>query len=192
MNSGSGEITGLLAEWNSGSRTAEEELLTLVYGELRRLAQAQFRSEPSELTLQPSALVSEAYLRLLRESRVDWKDRSEFFAFAAKAMREILVDRARRRRAAGCRPAGASKLSIDHSTVHSEEHSWQVIAVNDAINCLATWDRRLARIVELRFFVGLTIEETAEILGLPPRTVKSEWSLAKAWLQSELKGQVAG
>lgn len=192
MSAGSGEITGLLAEWNSGSRTAEAELLTLVYSELRRLAQAQFRSEPSELTLQPSALVSEAYLRLLRESRVDWKDRSEFFAFATKVMREILVDRARRRRAAGSRQVVNSKFSIDHAAVHSEEHSWQVIAVNDAINCLAAWDRRLARIVELRFFVGLTIEETAEILELPPRIVKREWSLAKAWLQSELKGQVPG
>lgn len=171
----SGQITALLAKWRSGSAEAGEALLPLVFEDLRRIAQRQFRGERPNHTLQPTAVVNEAFLKLIGQ-QVDWKDRSHFFAIAAQAMRRILVDHARRRRA---QKRDAPELLVEPST---DAPNVDVIALDDALGKLGELDAGQARIVELKYFAGLTNEEVAEALGVSPATVKRSWQSARAFL----------
>lgn len=179
------EITALLAELKKGNKQAEEQLIPLVYKELHRLSRHYMRGEKQEHTLQASALVNEVYMRLAGEHNVDWKNRAHFFGTAANIMRRILVDHARTRDA-GKRGGSAEKVSLENAFVYTDAQSWQVVAVHEALNKLAEWDQRQCRIVEMRFFAGLNVEETAEAMGLSPTTVKREFQMAKAWLYGAL------
>ena len=175
----------MLIDWSNGDQSALDQLMPLVYDELRRLARHyMIRERPGHL-LQTTALVHEAYLRLIDQTQVHWQNRAHFFAIAAQMMRRILVDHARGQLYAK-RGGGARRISLDHVSVVSEERAADVIALDDVLNGLAEIDPQQSRVVELRFFGGLTVEETAEVLGLSPATVKREWSAAKAWLQQEL------
>lgn len=178
-------ITALLARLREGNKEAEAQLIPLVYNELHRLARYYMRGERTGHTLQTSALVNEAYLRLIGEHGIDWKNRAHFFGVCAQIMRRILVDHARTRDAKK-RGGSAQKISLENAFVYSEEQSWQVVALHEALNKLAEWDPRQCRIVELRFFTGLDVEETAEVLAISPTTVKREFQHAKAWLYGEL------
>jgi RNA polymerase sigma-70 factor (ECF subfamily) len=185
VESGPGEVTQLLAQLRAGERDAESKLIPLVYAELRRLAAHYLRGERADHTLQPTALVHEAYLRLTKLHDVDWQSRSHFFATAATVMRRILVDHARAQNAnkrEGCRDA----VSLEEALVVSPAKSAQLIALDDALNRLARLDLRRSKIVELRFFGGLSEEETGEVLGISARTVKRDWRVAKAWLYNEV------
>lgn len=182
-------ITALLARLKEGNKEAEAKLIPLVYNELHRLARHYMRGERREHTLQTSALVNEAYLRLIGEHGVDWKNRAHFFGVCAQIMRRILVDHARTRDAKK-RGGAVQKISLENAFVYSDEQSWQVVALHEALNKLAEWDGRQCRIVELRFFTGLDVEETAEVLGISPTTVKREFQHAKAWLYGELSKSV--
>jgi RNA polymerase sigma factor (TIGR02999 family) len=182
---GPGEVTRLLAGACSGSKDSEERLVNLVYMELHRIAQRYLRQERPDHTLQPTALVNEAYIRLLGSGERNWRSRAQFFAFAAQVMRHILVDHARGQRALK-RGAGAHKMSLDEVMVVSTEHADEILLLDQALTKLAQLDERQSRIVELKFLVGLTEEEIAEVLGLSVRTVKRDWSLARAWLFGEL------
>lgn len=182
----SAEITQLLCQVNNGDPEAEARLMSLVYDELRRLAGYYMRREKPGNSLQATALVHEAYLRLV-EQRNDWKNRAHFFGVAAQMMRRILVDRARAR-IADKRGGLCAKVSLDEALVFSEEPSAEIVALDEALKRLAQWDRRQSRIVELMFFGGLTEEETAEVVGVSSRTVKRDWSVARAWLHKELRG----
>ena len=178
-------LTKLLIDWSNGDQSALDQLTPLVYDELRRLARHyMIRERPGHL-LQTTALVHEAYLRLIDQTQVHWQNRAHFFAIAAQMMRRILVDHARGQLYAK-RGGGARRISLDRVSVVSEERAADVIALDDVLNGLAEIDPQQSRVVELRFFGGLTVEETAEVLGLSPATVKREWSAAKAWLQQEL------
>jgi RNA polymerase sigma factor (TIGR02999 family) len=176
-------VTQLLLAWSGGAREALDELTPLVYDELRRLAGAYLRRERRGHTLQTSALVHEAFLRMI-DQRVAWQNRAHFFGIAAQLMRRILVDHARSRDASK-RGGGETHLALDEA----EAQDADVIALDDALNSLAAFDPRQSRIVELRYFGGLTIEETAEALGVSHATVEREWSLARAWLRRELSGK---
>lgn len=178
-------ITALLEGLKKGNKEAEAELIPLVYKELHRLARRYMQGERPGHTLQTSALVNEAYLRLVGEHGIDWKNRAHFFGVSAQIMRRILVDHARRRDAQK-RGGPAQKISLENAFVYSEGQSWQVVALNEALKKLAQWDERQCRIVEFRFFGGLDVEETAEVLGISPTTVKREFQHAKAWLYGEL------
>jgi RNA polymerase sigma factor (TIGR02999 family) len=185
VESSPGEVTHLLAQLRAGQRDAESKLIPLVYAELRRLAAHYLRGERPDHTLQPTALVHEAYLRLTKLHDVDWQSRSHFFATAATVMRRILVDHARAQNAnkrEGCRNA----VSLEEALVVSPARSSQLIALDDALDRLAKLDLRRSRIVELRFFGGLSEEETGEVLGISERTVKRDWRVAKAWLYNEV------
>ena len=182
-------ITVLLTELRKGNKAAEAELIPLVYNELHRLARHYMRGEREGHTLQTSALVNEAYLRLMGEHGVDWKNRAHFFGVSAQIMRRVLVDHARNRDAQK-RGGDVQKISLENAFVYSDEQSWQVVAVHEALNKLTEWDARQAHIVELRFFGGLSVEETAEALDLSPTTVKREFQLAKAWLYGELSKNI--
>ena len=175
------EVTRLLLNWNNGDRAALDQLVPLVYDELRRLAHHYMRQERDGHTLQTTALVNEAYVRLIDQHSVQWQDRAHFFAIAAKMMRRILVDYARSRRYAK-RGGEARQVSFDESAIMSPEKGAEMVAVDEALNDLATRDARKSKIVELRFFGGLNIEETAEVMGISPTTVQREWRSAKAWL----------
>lgn len=179
------EVTNLLIELRRGNRDVEERLIPLVYGELRRLAASYLRRERADHTLQPTALVHEAYLRLVEVRQVDWQSRSHFFALAAQLMRRILVDHARARRA---RKRGGSRESInlDDVFVFASPRSDQLLALDDALNRLGQLDVRQCKIVEMRFFGGMSEEEVAEHMGISARTVKRDWRMAKAWLYKEL------
>ena len=179
------EITALLAELKKGNKQAEEQLIPLVYKELHRLSRHYMRGEKQGHTLQASALVNEVYMRLAGEHNVDWKNRAHFFGTAANIMRHILVDHARTRDA-GKRGGAAEKVSLENAFVYTDAQSWQVVAIHEALNKLAEWDQRQCRIVEMRFFAGLNVEETAEAMGLSPTTVKREFQMAKAWLYGAL------
>jgi len=179
------EITRLLAAWREGDEHALATLMPLVYDELRRLASRHLGRERAGHTLQTTALVHEAYLRLVDQKEANWQCRAQFFAVAAQMMRRILVDYARSRRFAK-RGGGARKVSLDEAMVVSEERAADVVALDEALNALARFDERKSRMIELRFFGGLSIEETAEALGVSPGTVMREWTLAKAWLRREL------
>lgn len=178
-------ITALLAQLKKGNKEAEAELVPLVYKELHRLARRYMRGERPGHTLQTSALVNEAYMRLAGEHGVDWKNRAHFFGVSAQIMRRILVDHARNRDAQK-RGGPAQKISLDNAFAYTAEQSWQVVALHEALNKLAEWDQRQCRIVEFRFFGGLDVDETAEVLGISPTTVKREFQHAKAWLYGEL------
>ncbi|MGH9760134.1 MAG: sigma-70 family RNA polymerase sigma factor [Blastocatellia bacterium] len=185
MPSSTGDVTQLLIDWSGGDQTALEKLMPIVYGELRRLASNYLRKERQGHTLQTSDLVNEAYLRLVDYKNLEWRNRAQFFAVAAQAMRRILVDYARKRRYAK-RGGGTLAVPLDDSAVLSRERSADLVALDDALNTLASVDPRKSRIVELRFFAGLNIEETAEVLGVSPGTVMRDWTIAKGWLYREM------
>jgi len=179
------DVTGLLVNWSNGDQQALDQLMPLVYGELRRLAQAYLRRERSDHTLQSTALVHEAFLRLVNQRNVQWKNRAHFFGIAAQLIRRILVDHARAHQA-GKRGAGAFKLSLDEAIGVPDKQDLDLVALDDALQRLTGLDAQQGRIVELRFFAGLSIEETAEVLDISPATVKREWSTARAWLFRDL------
>lgn len=179
------EVTQILQDLKDGKGEASEKLLPLVYDELRRLASGYMRRERSDHTLQATALVHEAYLRLIDQTQTDWKDRAHFFGIAARLMRQILVDHAREHNAQK-RGGEVTKLSVDEAISFADEKDVDLVALDDSLKTLATFDQQQSRIVELRFFGGLTIEETAEVLNISPSTVKREWGLAKAWLRREI------
>jgi RNA polymerase sigma-70 factor, ECF subfamily len=185
-NAQGGEVTQLLVAWSSGDRVALDQLAPLVEHELRRLAQLYLRRESTGHTLQPTALVNEAYLRLIEWQSVDWKGRAHFFAVAARMMRNILVTHAvtRRREKRG---GGAVAIELDASHAITPQPASDILALDDALNKLAAIDERKAQVVELRFFGGLSEEETAEVLSTSLRTVQREWNMARAWLFRELK-----
>jgi RNA polymerase sigma factor (TIGR02999 family) len=183
---GSPEVTELLKAWGTGDPAALDRLTPLVYNELRRIARRRMRLEHSGNTLQTTALVNEAYLRLVNVQNVAWQDRAHFFAICAQMMRRILVDRARAR-ASAKRGAGVRAPSIDLDQIPDiAGNGGELIAVDDALNALAEIDARKARVIELRFFGGLSVEETASVLGISPQSVLRDWKLAKAWLLREL------
>ncbi|HEY6242843.1 MAG TPA: sigma-70 family RNA polymerase sigma factor [Pyrinomonadaceae bacterium] len=179
------EITQLLLKWSKGDDAALDHLIPLVYPELRKLARRYMGRQDPAHTLQTSALINEAYLRLVDQQAVEWQDRAHFFAAAAQMMRHILIDHARSHRYAK-RGAGAQHIPLDDVTVVSQERAAELIALNDALTRLAKIDQRKGQIVELRFFGGLTVDETAEVMKLAPITIKREWRSAKAWLHSEI------
>jgi len=181
----SGEFTMLLGAAQSGDATARAALLPLVYDELRRLAGAYMRGERDGHTLQPTALVHEAWMRLTGVDVGSAGDRSGFLRVAARAMRQVLVDHARTVRA-GKRGGGARRLNIDEALLNFDERAGDLIELDEALERLAGIDERKGRVVELRFFGGLTVEETAEALAIPVRTVERDWTMARAWLKKEL------
>lgn len=182
------EVTGLLLRWSEGDADALQRLLPLVYDECRHIAARQLRGERREHTLSPTALVHELYLRLVDQRRTTWKNRAQFFGVAAQLMRRILVDYARGRHAQK-RDSSRMLVSLDAAPdVPNESRIADVLALDEALVRLAERDPDQERIVELRFFAGLTVEETAVVLRRSPRTVKREWQLAKAWLFRELQG----
>ena len=185
----SAKITQLLIEWNNGRNGALEDLLPLVYGALRRLAAQRLRRERPDHTLQPTALVHEAYLRLVDQRQVRWQNRAHFYGVAAHVMGRILVDRARARNA-DKRGAGWERVTLVGDRTPSESRDVDVLALDDALKRLATLDAQQERIVELRYFGGLTLDETAEVMGISTATVKREWVIAKAWLRAELSKEL--
>lgn len=183
------DVTALLGEWSRGNRDALNALLPQVYAELRRMADRQFRMERVDHTLQPTALVHEVYLRLVDQRQVDWQSRAHFFGVAAQVMRRILVDHARRR-GASKRGDGVRCVSIDEANDVAASNEIPVLALDHALDRLEKIDAELAKIVELRAFGGLTIEETAHVLRVSPSTAKRDWRTAKAWLNRELGSEV--
>jgi RNA polymerase sigma factor (TIGR02999 family) len=181
-----GEITALLKEFCGGRKQAADELMPLVYQELKRLARLHMGGEKGAHTLQPTALVHEVYLRLIDQSQADWRSRSHFFGVAARCMRHILVDHARAKKALKRGGPEQQMLSIQEVLIHPADEARGVLAIDEALDRLEEVDPRQCRIVELRFFVGLSIDEVAEVLQTSPRTVKREWTMAKAWLYGEL------
>jgi RNA polymerase sigma factor (TIGR02999 family) len=182
------DVTKLLVNWTNGDKKALEALMPLVYGELHRLARRYLRRERSDHTLQSTALVHEAYLRMVDQKGVQWQNRAHFFAVAAQMIRRILVDHARTHNAEK-RGGGACKLALDEAIGVPQRRDLNLVALDDAINGLAEMDPQQGRIVELRFFGGLSIEETSEVLGISPATVKRDWAVAKAWLYRDLSGR---
>ncbi len=182
------EVTRLLIEWKSGNQAAVDLLVPLVYDEMRRLAESYLRDERAAATLQPTALVHEAYLRLVAQRLPDWESRSHFFGVAAHLMRQILVDHARRQKS-GKRGGGAAKASLDEALSFAPERSSEIVALNDALEALSKVDERKTRIMELRFFGGFSVEETAQALGTSVATVGREQRLAEAWLHRELSNR---
>jgi RNA polymerase sigma factor (TIGR02999 family) len=180
-----GEITRLLADIRVGSKEAESELILLVYGELRRLARKYMRQEAPGHTLQTTALVHEAYLRLLGDGNYNWQDRSHFFSVIGQTMRRILVDYARARRAEK-RGGDARQVDLDSANISTEERWDDIILVNDSLSRLAAVDSRHVRLVELKVFAGLSVEEIAGVLGVTTRTVSRNWNFVKAWLYADM------
>lgn len=179
------EVTQLLADWGRGNQAALQDLMPLVYDELRHIAARYLRKERPDHTLQTTALVHEAYLRLIDQKNSNWQNRAQFFGIAAQMMRRILVDHARSQHAEK-RGGGARKLSLDEAIALADEREVDLIALDDALKMLEAIDAQQSRVVELRFFGGLSVQETAEVLGVSPATIKREWSMAKAWLHREL------
>lgn len=183
-----GEVTGLLAAWRGGDPEALGSLFDEVFAELRKMARGKFRSERSDHTLQPTAVVNEVYLKFRESDRVDWKNRSYFFAACAEMMRRILIDHARRRKAER-HGGGADHLTLDNldeKVSLKEPPRIEILAFEQALSRLEKLSTRQAKIVELRFFGGLTIEETAEVLGVSPTIIKRDWKLARIFLNHEL------
>lgn len=180
------DVTQLLTELRNGDQDAATKLMPLVYHELRRLAGHYMSRERADHTLQATALVHEAYIRLVDQQAGQWQNRAHFFGVAAQLMRQILVDHARTHRAAK-RGGNQQKVPLEEGLVFSEEQSGSLMALDEALTRLAEFDPRQARIVELRFFAGLSVEETAEVLGVSSKTVQREWNLAKAWLHREIE-----
>ena len=181
------EVTQLLLDWSNGDQLALDRLMPLVHTELRRLAAHYMRGERPGHTLQTSALVNEAYLRLAGHEEIQWQDRAHFFAVAAQAMRRILVDHARSR-GNQKRGGGAHRVELDEALVVSDERAAEVVALDEALARLAELDPRKSQLVELRFFGGLSIEEAAEVLKVSPGTVMRDWTFTKAWLLDEISG----
>lgn len=179
------EVTRLLQQWGVGRHDALDELLPVIYGELRRLAASYLRRERADHTLQPTALVHEAFLKLVDQRDVRWQNRAHFFGIAAQMMRRILVDHARAH-GASKRGTGERLLLIDEALVAAPSSRVDLLALDEALTRLAAVDSQQSRIVELRFFVGLTIDEAAEVLHISPATVGRDWTVAKAWLYAEL------
>jgi RNA polymerase sigma-70 factor, ECF subfamily len=182
------EITQLLMNWSQGDKAALDQLVPLVYPELRRLAKRQMNRENPAHTLQTSALINEAYLKLVDQQNVQWQNRAHFFAVAAQVMRHILVDHARTRNYAK-RGGGASKLPLDEASALTERRAAELIALDDALRDLARLDERRSQIIELRFFGGLSLEETAEVMNISPSTVQREWRAARAWLHHTMENK---
>jgi RNA polymerase sigma factor (TIGR02999 family) len=185
MSESPGDITRLLAQWQSGNEGALHQLTPLVYKELRRLAQSYLNRERPGHTLQGTALVHEAYLRLIDQREVQWRDRNHFFALSAELIRRILVDHARSKMAEK-RGGDQVKLSLEEGMDAAVAGDVDLIALDDALELLARTDPQQSRIVELRYFAGLKIEETAEVLNISPATVKRDWAVAKAFLKREM------
>jgi len=180
------DVTLLLSALTRGDEGAASKLIPVVYDELRRLAGSYMRRERVDHTLQATALVHEAYLKLVEQRSVDWQSRAHFFGVAAQLMRRILIDHARghsRQKRGG----DEQKVSLDEALIFSKQQADELLAVDDSLNQLAKIDPRQAKVVEMRFFGGLSIEEAAEVLGISPKTVKRDWSVAKAWLYADLK-----
>jgi RNA polymerase sigma factor (TIGR02999 family) len=182
------DVTLLLQEMTKGNETAPEVLLPLVYDELKKLARGYMRNERESHTLQTTALVHEAYVRLVDWKNADWQNRAHFFAVAAQMMRKILVDYARQHKAEK-RGGGVQKIAIDDAITFAAEKDLDLFALDEALTTLEAIDPRQSRIIELRFFGGLTIDETAEVMKLSPATISSEWMMARTWLHSRLKGE---
>jgi len=179
------DVTGLLHAWNDGQPGAVDALMPIVYGELHRLAKAKLRGERPDHTLQATALVNEAYVRLVGQTRMRWQNRAQFFGTAAQFMRRILVDHARDRHAAK-RGAGATRVELDEAILATRERGIDLLALDAALERLEQLDERQSRLVVLRFFGGLTIEEAATVLDISPATAKREWVTARIWLRREL------
>ena len=184
MSSGSKPVTELLVRWRKGDDSALDALLPLVYDELRRLARHHLASERSDHTLQSTALVHEAYLRLVDQSPLRIENRAQFFGIAARLMRQILVDHARARQAS--KRDGGCRVTLDESASRPPKQDLDLVALDDALNELTRLDAQQARIVELRFFAGLSIEDTSQVLDISPATVKRSWTTARLWLRREL------
>ena len=185
------EITELLIDWNNGSPEALQQLMPIVEGELRRIAANYMRRERGNHTLQATALVNEAYMKLVDQRDVQWQNRAHFFALASQAMRRILLDHARAQGRAK-RGGDAWHVNLEEVAVMTPQKSREVTALDEALVRLAKFDERKSKIVELRFFGGLNFNEVAEVLGIAPVTVMLHWRLAKAWLQREMRGETAG
>jgi RNA polymerase sigma factor (TIGR02999 family) len=183
------EVTHLLLDWSNGNEAALERLTPLVYEELHRLARRHMRRERPGHTLQTSALVNEAYVRLIDQRRVHWQSRAQFFSIASRLMRRILVDYARGHNR-DKRGGGALQVSLDEAALVSQERAAELIALDDALSSLAAIDQRKTQVVELRFFGGMSVEETAEVLKVSAVTVMRDWSTAKAWLKRAIETEV--
>lgn len=182
------QITELLAAWNSGDKSSIDRLLPIVETELRRIAHNYMRRENPQHTLQTTALVNEAYIKLIDQNRVTWQNRAQFFGISASIMRRLLINHARDKKA-GKRGGGAPHVDLEGVFVLSPEKSSELIALDEALTRLAEFDETKSRIVELRYFSGLTVEETAEVLGIAPVTITVQWRAAKAWLGKEIRSR---
>lgn len=179
------EITEQLIAWSKGDAAALEKLIAAVYHELRRMADNYLRGEDSGHSLQPTALVHEAYLRLIDQTKIEWHNRAQFFGVAAQMMRRILIDHAKARHRLK-RGGAAIRVALDENADFTQERAAELIALDEALQTLAELDQRKSRIVELRYFGGLSVAETAQVLGISDKTVMRDWNLAKAWLYREL------
>jgi RNA polymerase sigma-70 factor, ECF subfamily len=180
------EVTRLLKDWSSGDSTALDQLIPIVYEELRAVAARYLRRERQDHTLQPTALVNEAYLRLIDQKQVQWQNRAHFIGVAAQMMRRILVDHAKNHNRAK-RGGGARKVSLDEAVALSEERADDLVELDEALTALEAFDERKSRVVEMRYFGGLSVEETAEVLSVSVITVARDWKLAKAWLYTHIE-----
>ena len=180
------DLTEILVRWSEGRREALDQLIPLIYDELHRIAARYLRQERSEHTLQPTALVHEAWIRLIDQKNVTWQNRAHFFGVSAELMRRILVDHARRKKAEK-RGGGAATVALDENIEWSDHRDLDLVDLDDALQALATVDPQQSKVVEMRFFGGLSVEETAEALGVSGTTVKREWRMARAWLLRELE-----
>jgi RNA polymerase sigma factor (TIGR02999 family) len=187
MTPNAGEITELLRAWSDGDQAAQDRLAALVYKELHGMARRYMKNERPGITLQTTALVNEAYLRLVDVKNVDWQHRAQFFSLSAQIMRRILVDAARARKA-GKRGGGAVKINLDEPSVLSSQPDTLILDLDEALQALTKLAPRQAKVVELRYFGGMTEEEAAEALKTSPRTVRRDWQFAKTWLTRELSG----
>jgi RNA polymerase sigma-70 factor (ECF subfamily) len=181
------DVTQLLVEWRNGSRSALDRLIPLVEKELRRLARGYMRRERADHTLQTTALINEAYMRLVKQRNVQWENRAHFFAIAAQLMRRVLIDHAKSSRRAK-RGGAALRVSFEDVAAPSAERSEELLALDAALEKLAAIDARKGRVVEMRYFGGLTLEEAAEVLEISPNTVMRDWRMARAWLEREISG----
>ena len=193
MNSGTGavvdeaadEITQQLIAWSKGDAAALDKLIPVVYRELRRMADYYLRGENPGHSLQPTALVHEAYLRLIDQTKVEWQNRAHFFGVAAQMMRRILIDHAKAKHR-GKRGGTATRVTLEEGVAFTQERAAELVALDDALKILSEIDERKSRIVELRYFGGLTVEETSQVVGVSDKTVMRDWNLAKAWLYQQL------
>ena len=185
MNETPDEITQQLIAWSKGDAAALDKLIPVVYRELRRMADHYLRGENPGHSLQPTALVHEAYLRLIDQTKVEWQNRAHFFGVAAQMMRRILIDHAKAKHR-GKRGGAATRVTLEEGAAFTQERAAELVALDDALNMLSEIDERKSRIVELRYFGGLTVEETAQVVGVSDKTVMRDWNLAKAWLYQQL------